>query len=103
MNIMKTVTVEKRKYASANFAEIKSQLENEGYSVFSWQDSPGAYYSPHSHDHDEYIVVVEGTIVFEIDRQRYRLDGGDALVLPANTIHAAANEGKSTVRYFICS
>lgn len=71
--------------------------------MFVWSDSEGAVYDDHSHRHDEYIVVASGAIVFKIASLRYLLEAGDALELPANTVHAAVNENHGPVSYFICT
>lgn len=98
------VRVDKEKYSGCNSRdEVRRLLESEGYSVFAWQDTPGSFYTPHSHPHTEYIVVYSGCITFTIDKEDYKLEAGDALVLPANTIHAAVNDGSSTAKYFICT
>jgi len=89
------------KRRSAN--DLREKLSSEGFSIFSWQDGPGAYYSPHSHPHDEYIVVHTGEIVFQIDGEDLLVAAGDALDLPAGTVHAAENRSRKSVSYFICT
>jgi quercetin dioxygenase-like cupin family protein len=97
-------TLQKGKYSDCiGTAILREKLEAEGFDVFSCSDSPGAVYSDHSHSHDEYIVVATGRIVFIIDNQRFPLEAGDALDLPANTVHSAKNEDRQAVSYFICT
>lgn len=105
MNFMRSVlAVEKGKYSPVSSeSKLREQLQREGYSLFSWQDGPGTTYGAHSHPHDEFIVIASGQIIFLIDSERYSLNEGDLLVLPAGTVHEAINEGKSAVRYFICT
>lgn len=78
-------------------------LEQQGLSVFSWRDPPGATYAEHYHGHDEVIVVTRGAIEFTIGGQSYLLEAGDELILPEGTKHSAINRGSATVEYFICS
>lgn len=97
-------SVAQRKYSDCkSVSEIREKLSSEGFSIFSWQDSPGAYYSPHSHPHDEYIVVHSGEIVFFIDEEELIVTAGDALDLPAGTVHAAENRCEKPVKYMICT
>ncbi len=97
-------SVAQRKYSDCKSAnDLREKLSSEGFSIFSWQDGPGAYYSPHSHPHDEYIVVHSGEIVFQIDGEDMLVTAGDALDLPAETVHAAENKSKKSVAYFICT
>lgn len=94
----------KGKYAELkNSAAIRAALVKDGYEIFSWSDRPGAYYSKHSHPHDEYIVVESGQIIFLIEKQSYTLERGDALILPAGTVHEAENSSAGSVSYFICT
>lgn len=96
--------VTRKKYSdSIDTGRIDAELREQGLSIFSWSDAPGATYSPHSHRHDETIVVIAGCIEFEIDGVRHLLEKGDELVLPAGTVHSAVNPGDKPVRYLICS
>jgi len=79
---------------------LRARLESEGFSVFRWRDAPDAAYSPHSHDHDESLWIVEGGITFGIGRQLYRLEAGDRLMLPRNTVHTAT-AGSAGATYLI--
>ncbi len=99
------VALHKRKYESccASISELQKKLADEGHSLFVWKDSPGAVYSPHSHSHDEYIVVSSGEMEFSIDGTRYLMQPGDALDLPAGTVHSAINNGDKSCVYIICT
>jgi quercetin dioxygenase-like cupin family protein len=90
-------------YSDLGAQELQSRLSQDGYSILAWRDAPGAYYPEHSHPHDEFIVVYSGSIVFEIAGSQYALNAGDALELPAGTVHAAVNKGSTPVSYFICT
>src|SRR5579885_15010 len=100
---MTAPSLHKGKYKLLSESNLRRELSKEGYSVFSWQDRPGAAYSAHSHPHDEYIVVHDGSIEFMINGHTYVLEAGDALLLPANTIHEAVNRGVKPVHYLICT
>lgn len=81
--------------------ELESELHKEGFSSYVWSDSPGAYYSPHSHNHDECICVIKGQISFYINNKEYELSPGQKLYLPAHTIHEARNKKNESVTYLI--
>ena len=83
--------------------ELKTRLTQEGFHVFTWQDYPGAVYCEHSHPHDEFIVVASGVITFTTAKAAYELSSGDAMELPAGTVHGAANKGEVPVTYLICT
>ena len=72
-----------------------------GGDVFRWSDGPGAAYSPHSHDHDETICLLEGAITFTAGGKTIHLArAGDRLNLPAGTVHAA-EAGPAGATYLI--
>ena len=82
-------------------SEYIKELENEGYSTYTWSDSPGAYYSSHSHEHDECICVVNGKTIFIVNNKEYIISKGEKLYLPAHTIHESNNKFNETVTYLI--
>jgi quercetin dioxygenase-like cupin family protein len=91
----------KRKFTIDSDNGLSDLLKQQGYSLFSWRDAAGSYYSLHQHDHDEYIIVCSGKIVFTVDGVDYELEPGDELILPANTVHTASVA--EAVKYFICT
>jgi len=80
--------------------ELQARLERDGFGVFVWSDTPGAHYSPHAHDHDESIWVVDGEMTFGAEARILRLGPGDRLMLPAGTVHTA-DAGPSGATYLI--
>jgi quercetin dioxygenase-like cupin family protein len=70
-------------------AELRRRLVADGFDVVSWSDAPHRTYAPHSHDHDESLWCVRGSITFEVAGKRYPLRPGDRLVLPHGTVHTA--------------
>src|SRR5262245_47657898 len=68
---------------------LRSQLEAEGFHVWSWTDSAGADYEPHTHEQDESLWILAGEITFGAEGRELRLRAGDRLMLPAGTIHTA--------------
>lgn len=99
---MTRARLRKGMYRGLSAQELQSHLSQDGYQIFAWRDAPGAYYPAHSHPHDEFIVVASGSIIFQIAGSQYALNAGDALELPAGTVHAAVNRGSTPVSYFIC-
>lgn len=81
-------------------SELRARLEREGFSVWRWRDSPGADYSPHEHDHDESLWIVEGQIAFGVGERSYALESGDRLMLPKGTVHTA-KAGPNGATYLI--
>ena len=56
--------------------------------------APGAAFGKHSHPGEEVAYVIEGTLEYEIEgKPPVTLKAGEALFIPAGTIHAAKNVG----------
>ncbi len=74
-------------------APVRSQLEEllleDGFDPFAWVDEPGKKYDSHTHEHDESIWIVRGSMEFDVGSQRYQLGPGDRLILPRGHKHAA--------------
>lgn len=68
---------------------LRERLVADGFSVMTWSDPPGRTYAPHRHDHHESLWCLHGAITFHVDGHDLRLDPGDRLMLPRNTLHGA--------------
>ena len=56
--------------------------------------APGVEFGRHSHPGAEVAYVLEGTLEYQFDGGRpVRLEAGQALFIPAGTVHAAKNVG----------
>jgi quercetin dioxygenase-like cupin family protein len=55
---------------------------------------PGAVVGRHTHPGEEISVVLEGSLLLEVDGQPARtIKAGEAFLVPAGTIHAGRNPG----------
>ena len=79
---------------------LAARLAADGFESFVWIDPPDADYSPHAHDHDESLWVIDGEITFGAEGQELRLGPGDRLMLPKGTVHTA-RAGREGARYLI--
>src|SRR5437870_11584511 len=68
---------------------LAARLAADGFESFVWIDPPDADYSPHAHDHDESLWVMDGEMTFGAEGQELRLGPGDRLMLPKATSHTA--------------
>jgi quercetin dioxygenase-like cupin family protein len=69
--------------------EAIQEISDAGWRHVSWHDEPGDAYPPHTHDVDQFLYVVAGSLELEVEGQTIVLDPGDRLALPARTVHAA--------------
>ena len=57
---------------------------------------PGAAFGRHSHPGEEIAYVLEGTFEYQLDgKPPVTLKAGEVLYIPAGTVHAAKNVGKT--------
>ena len=59
---------------------------------------PGAVFPPHKHAGEELIYVLEGTFEYVVDGKPVTVRAGEALFIPAGTVHSARNVGTGTAR-----
>ena len=56
--------------------------------------APGVAFPPHSHPGEEIAYVIEGELEYRLEgRPPVTLEAGEALFIPAGTVHAARNVG----------
>jgi quercetin dioxygenase-like cupin family protein len=56
--------------------------------------APGVAFPPHSHPGEEIAYVIEGELEYRLEgRPPVTLKAGEALFIPAGTVHAAKNVG----------
>lgn len=74
-------------------ADLQRRMEREGLRPYSWSDAPGTVYAPHRHAYTKHLVVARGSIRFLLDDTGEQIDlaVGDAMVLPAGTVHSAVS------------
>lgn len=65
------------------------EIADAGWRHVSWRDGPGDAYPPHTHDVDQRLYVVDGSLELDAEGQTVVLGPGDRLALPAFTVHAA--------------
>ena len=57
----------------------------------------GASFGRHTHPGEEIIYMLEGVLEYEVEgRPPIRLKAGEVLFIPAGTVHAARNPGRSS-------
>ena len=58
--------------------------------------APGVAFGKHTHPGEEIIYMLEGTLEYEVEgRPPITLRAGEVLFIPAGTVHAARNPGRT--------
>ena len=79
-------------------AALIAALEDEGLLVTEWTDDAGAAYEPHTHDHLEVRVVLEGSMAIVAGGHERILGPGDRIDIERRQPHTA-RVGPDGVRY----
>jgi quercetin dioxygenase-like cupin family protein len=70
-------------------------------SVIRQRQQPGGGNPPHTHDREEVMLVTEGSVEVRIGDDTVRLQAGDTLVVPAQTLHQLANSGETEAAWLL--
>jgi len=79
--------------------QIRLDWGERGFSCDLWIDPQGQRWEDYVHSTDELVMVVEGTVEFEISGQVHRPDPGEELFIPAGARHSVRNRGQSQARW----
>lgn len=74
--------------------ELRSRMQQQGLSPYSWSNGPYDTYSVHSHSYEKVLYCVRGSIRFILPDQpeserNIDLTPGDCMILPAGVRHSA--------------
>lgn len=80
---------EKGKYKGKKEAEIKKEVEEEGFDPIKINDPPGRVYSPHTHPETKLLAILAGSMNIKVGGGEFKLKKGDKLVIEGNVKHSA--------------
>ena len=72
---------------------IAADWAGRGFSCGLWVDPPGKRWEGYTHAVDELIVVLEGTMEFEVSGTVIHPEPGEEIRVPAGAVHSARNSG----------
>ena len=78
---------------------VKSNWTQRGFSFGIWTDPPGQRWENFTHGTDEIVMVIDGSVEFEIGDKIHHPKPGDELLIPAGVVHSVRNIGKSTAHW----
>jgi quercetin dioxygenase-like cupin family protein len=58
-------------------------------------------HAPHKHEHEEIVIVVEGTVEANMEGKKQTVPAGSVLVFGSNQMHNARNAGATPCRYYV--
>ncbi len=70
-------------------------------SVIRQRQMPGGANPLHSHDREEVMVVLAGSVTVTVAGQQQSVGAGDAVIVPAQTPHAVTNAGSEPADWLL--
>ena len=76
---------------SASLESCAQEMKSRGFDAHTWSNGPHFAYPVHDHPYDKLILVLEGSIRFDMPRDgtSHPMSAGDRLAIPAHTPHSA--------------
>jgi quercetin dioxygenase-like cupin family protein len=87
----------KKEWGELSEAAMRRRLEIEGYTVARYAYAPGTLFANHTHSFDKKDALVSGRFLIRALGQEFTLGPGDAIEVPAGTVHSAEVLGDETV------
>src|SRR5262245_1893124 len=78
---------------------VEKEWAKRGFSCGLWTDPPGQCWEDFIHDTDEVVMVVDGSVEFEIGGNIYHPKPGQELLIPAGVSHSVRNFGSTTAHW----
>lgn len=75
----------------------------EEVSVIRQRQAPGAANPPHLHDREEVTVVLSGSVRITTEKEEAELSAGDALIVPAHTVHQVQTVGDAEAEWLLAA
>ena len=78
---------------------VKPNWTQRGFSFGIWTDPPGQRWENFTHGTDEVVMVIDGSVEFEIGGKIHHPRPGDELLIPAGVVHSVRNIGERTAHW----
>ena len=60
-----------------------------------------ATHAPHRHEHEEVVIVFEGTVEVFLEGKTENAEAGSVIYFASNQLHSARNAGTTPCRYYV--
>jgi cupin 2 domain-containing protein len=67
---------------------IETLLARSGVRIERILSAPGSASGPYDQERDEWVLLLQGRALLEVEGERVELDAGEALWLPARRVHS---------------
>ncbi len=80
-----------------NGEQFDTLLEHKNIKIVRIVSSDTLEINEYSQSEDEWVVLIEGSAVLELNTQRYRLNKGESFFIPAYTVHRVLETQEGTI------
>jgi quercetin dioxygenase-like cupin family protein len=87
--------------ANATVGVATASRGAEEVSVIRQRQQPGGGNPAHSHDREEVMTVLRGSVAVTLDGGTVTLGTGDTLIVPAQTAHQVSNAGDTDAEWLL--
>ncbi|MBI2880001.1 MAG: cupin domain-containing protein [Candidatus Tectomicrobia bacterium] len=81
--------------------EIVQAMSERDFRVFGAVQPPGVLVPYHTHEEDEWLIVLEGCMKLIIEEEPVMLEVGEVISISANAVHGAVAVGDGPARVLI--
>ncbi len=81
--------------------EILQAMSERDFKVFGAVQPPGVLVPYHTHEEEEWLVVLEGCMKFIIEEEPVMVEVGDVITISADAIHGAVAVGDEPAKILI--
>lgn len=85
--------------SSVDLNKVRHNWKQRGFTCDLWVDPPGQRWENFVHTTDELVMVLEGSMEFEVNGKILHPQPGEEILIPAGAVHSARNIGKTTARW----
>jgi mannose-6-phosphate isomerase-like protein (cupin superfamily) len=78
---------------------IQHHWAERGYTCDLWVDPPGTVWADFVKDENQLVLVLDGSLLLEMQGRKVSMGPGDEVMVPAGVRHTVRNLGTGTLRW----
>lgn len=78
---------------------IQHHWAERGYTCDLWVDPPGTVWADFVKDENQLVLVLDGSLLLEMQGRKVSMGPGDEVLVPAGVRHTVRNLGTGTLRW----
>lgn len=103
MNLIRDVEMMASPNRNESGALATRRLGANEVSVIRQRQAAGGFNPDHSHNTEEVIMLLSGRLAVTVDGERQEMTAGNALIVPAGSVHSHVNLGEDSAELLLIS